>query len=80
MEKKGELGGHVPVIACTANARKEQVGELLGAGMDEVVTKPFRIPDLLPKIFALIEKVDRLEQRGVSAESEGTIDVSIELT
>jgi hypothetical protein len=24
---------------------------------DEVVTKPFRIPDLLPKIFALIDRL-----------------------
>ncbi|KAF2465897.1 uncharacterized protein BDR25DRAFT_197504, partial [Lindgomyces ingoldianus] len=54
MQGNGELMGHVPVIACTANARREQVTKALDAGMDDVITKPFRIPDLLPKIYDLI--------------------------
>jgi CheY-like chemotaxis protein len=33
MQDTGELIAHVPVIACTANARREQVGVALEAGM-----------------------------------------------
>lgn len=33
LQDKGEIRGHVPVIAVTANARKDQIGECLDAGM-----------------------------------------------
>lgn len=55
MEAKGELRKHVPVVAVTANARAEQQAAALEAGMDSVVTKPFRMLDLLPEL----EKVRR---------------------
>ncbi|KAF1988817.1 aerobic respiration control sensor protein arcB [Aulographum hederae CBS 113979] len=56
MEKRGEVvgGRHVPVIAVTANVRDEQVRAAREAGMDEVVSKPFRIPELLGKIDVLL--------------------------
>ncbi|KAI9649819.1 hypothetical protein NHQ30_002401 [Ciborinia camelliae] len=57
MEKRGEIGGHVPVIAVTANARAEQIRQALGAGMDEVMTKPFRITELVPVIEGLLGRV-----------------------
>ena len=50
MEKEGEILGHVPVIAVTANVRDEQIAAAIGAGMDHVVSKPFRIADLYKKI------------------------------
>lgn len=55
MESEGSLKKHVPVIAVTANVRDEQVQDALQSGMDDVVSKPFRIPDLLKKIEALLE-------------------------
>jgi len=54
MERQGELTGHVPVIAVTANARSEQIANALGQGMDQVITKPFRIPDLLGQMKSLV--------------------------
>ncbi|KAF7869843.1 hypothetical protein EAF04_004627 [Stromatinia cepivora] len=57
MEKKGELKGHVPVIAVTANARAEQIQQALEAGMDEVMTKPFRITELVPVIEGVLVRV-----------------------
>ncbi|SMR41597.1 unnamed protein product [Zymoseptoria tritici ST99CH_1E4] len=54
LEKEGKLTGHVPIIAVTANARAEQVQTALDAGMDDVVSKPFRIPELVPKIEELM--------------------------
>ncbi|KAJ4292756.1 hypothetical protein N0V90_009419 [Kalmusia sp. IMI 367209] len=55
-ESQGLLNGHVPIIAVTANARSEQIATLLEAGMDDVVSKPFRILDLIPKIEELALK------------------------
>lgn len=39
-------GRHVPIIALTANCSKEERELCLQAGMDDVVTKPFRQADL----------------------------------
>lgn len=54
---RGEILGHVPVIAVTANARREQINSAIEAGMDEVVTKPFRIPELVPQMRKLVAEV-----------------------
>lgn len=55
-QQRGEIVGHVPVIAITANARPEQVAVALEAGVDEVVTKPFIIRDLVPRMVSLVQK------------------------
>ncbi|KAH6639710.1 aerobic respiration control sensor protein-like protein arcB [Boeremia exigua] len=46
MQEEGRISRHVPVIGVTANVRSEQVGMALRAGMDNVISKPFRIPEL----------------------------------
>ncbi|RDW80496.1 hypothetical protein BP5796_05194 [Coleophoma crateriformis] len=56
MEVRGEIVGHVPVIAVTANARGEQIATAKDSGMDDVIPKPFRIRQLMPKIEVLLEK------------------------
>jgi len=56
LEQQGKLKRHVPIIAVTANARSEQIATLLAAGMDDVVSKPFRIGELIPKIEELASK------------------------
>lgn len=56
MEESGEVSGHVPVIAVTANARGEQQRMAIEAGMDAVVTKPFTMLELLPEL----ERVKRV--------------------
>ncbi|KAK5746201.1 hypothetical protein LTR17_000935 [Elasticomyces elasticus] len=56
---EGRIKRHVPVIAVTANARPEQIQAALAAGMDQVVTKPFRIPELMPQMTALIAEFER---------------------
>ncbi|KAL8798256.1 MAG: hypothetical protein Q9182_006817 [Xanthomendoza sp. 2 TL-2023] len=50
LQKEGAITQHVPLIAVTANARREQIDETLEAGMDDVMTKPFKVGELLPKI------------------------------
>lgn len=56
MQKDGQLTRHIPVIAVTANAREEQIKNTLEAGIDDVVSKPFRIPELVPKMKATIAR------------------------
>jgi CheY-like chemotaxis protein len=37
-------------------SRSEQITTAMEAGMDDVVSKPFRIPELIPKIEELVAK------------------------
>jgi CheY-like chemotaxis protein len=53
MESCGDIVAHLPVIAVTANARAEQLAAAIEAGMDGVVTKPFRMQELLPELERL---------------------------
>ncbi|KAF2790043.1 aerobic respiration control sensor protein arcB [Melanomma pulvis-pyrius CBS 109.77] len=58
MEAEGVIQRHVPVIAVTANVRGEQIAMARDSGMDDVVSKPFRVPELLAKIEALLSKLE----------------------
>ncbi|KAI5262630.1 hypothetical protein E4T47_09244 [Aureobasidium subglaciale] len=49
-QRTGEMRSNLPIIAASANARAEQVGLAIAAGMNDSITKPFRIPDLTPLI------------------------------
>lgn len=55
----GQRAGHVPVIAVTANVRDEQIAVARHCGMDDVVSKPFRISDLIQRIEALLAATTR---------------------
>lgn len=61
MEANGELRGHVPIIAVSANARREQVEEAREAGVDGVVCKPCRVGEVLGM-------VGRVGSEGVGAD------------
>ena len=56
MQETGELVRHVPVIAVTANARAEQIEMTLKSGIDDVVSKPFRVGELMPKMREVVER------------------------
>ena len=64
MQAEGEIQGHVPIIAVTANVRGEQIATARESGMDDVVSKPFRVPELLVKVKDLLETlaVEKLEE------------------
>ncbi|KAG7293403.1 hypothetical protein NEMBOFW57_003453 [Staphylotrichum longicolle] len=56
LEEDGVITQHIPIIAVTAYARPEQVENAKSAGVDAVISKPFRISQLLPKIEELVLK------------------------
>lgn len=51
---RGQIRAHVPIIAITANARSEQIAQARESGMDDVVSKPFRIVELIGKIEGFV--------------------------
>jgi signal transduction histidine kinase/DNA-binding response OmpR family regulator len=53
LQEKGS-NRHIPIIAMTARAMKEDKEECLAAGMDAYVSKPFRIDELIEVIKSLI--------------------------
>ncbi|KAF2027286.1 putative histidine kinase HHK11p [Setomelanomma holmii] len=57
LEADGWLKGRIPVIGVTANVRQQQIETAMTAGMDDVVGKPFRVSELLPRMRGIIEKV-----------------------
>lgn len=63
LQVQGEVKSHVPVIGVTANVRSEQVAEALESGMDDVISKPFRIPELCACIWKTIERTGPSEVR-----------------
>jgi two-component system, sensor histidine kinase len=48
--------GHIPIVALTAHASKQQHDECLAEGMDGVVTKPVSLPVLVQQIAAVMAR------------------------
>ncbi|TQV98650.1 hypothetical protein V2A60_007632 [Cordyceps javanica] len=60
LEREGTITKHIPIIAVTAYARPEQIADAKAAGIDDVISKPFRIPELLPRIDGLVSQYGTL--------------------
>ncbi|KAF2028661.1 putative histidine kinase HHK16p [Setomelanomma holmii] len=58
MERSGELKKHVPIIAVTANVRGEQIAAAKESGMDDVLSKPFKVTDLLDVVRRVLERLE----------------------
>lgn len=59
MEREGKLlGSRIPIIAVSANARHEQIQEAKSAGCDDVLVKPFKIPQLIKVMQILVKRLD----------------------
>ncbi|KAI1473666.1 hypothetical protein F4774DRAFT_31850 [Daldinia eschscholtzii] len=61
LEKSGYFKGpRIPIIAVSANARMEQILEAKAAGCDDVLVKPFRIPELIEKMMTVTKQLEKL--------------------
>lgn len=52
-EREEKEGGHIPIIALTAGAAREDEARCMEAGMDDYLTKPINFSLLMEKIYAL---------------------------
>lgn len=57
LQAKGEVGTS-PILGVSANVREEQTRVMKEAGMDEVISKPFKVKDLVKKIDSMAESVE----------------------
>ena len=55
-EMEAATGRHVPILALTANSRREDYEECLAAGMDGHLSKPFDRQDLDEAIVKLVRR------------------------
>lgn len=55
LERNGTFQRRIPIIAVTANVRVEQLQTAKDSGMDDIVSKPFRIPELMARIVNLLQ-------------------------
>jgi signal transduction histidine kinase/ligand-binding sensor domain-containing protein/ActR/RegA family two-component response regulator len=53
---------HIPIIALTAHNTEEDRQKVVGAGMDEHIAKPLKIPELITAIQKVIPLVNRNRQ------------------
>lgn len=66
---ESKRGGHVPIVALTANAMYEAEEKCIEAGMDDYLSKPFSLNSLKEKVvkWARVEKSsDGADESGVS--------------
>ena len=54
LEEEGTIRKHIPIFPITANARSKQLWEYVDVGMDETLSKPFSIRDLVTVITRLL--------------------------
>lgn len=54
LQQSGEVG-RSPILGVSANVREEQMLSMMDAGMDDVISKPFKVVDLVKKIKGLVE-------------------------
>lgn len=52
-QNNGKINKHLQIVAVTANARPEQLKRATEAGMDDAISKPFRVKDLVRVIDRL---------------------------
>ena len=55
-ERERERGGHIPIVAMTANTFEEDRERCVTAGMDDYLTKPLDMKKGLDVIMALLKK------------------------
>ncbi|KAL4899932.1 hypothetical protein BDW74DRAFT_106103 [Aspergillus multicolor] len=49
-----ESGSHIPILGVTANVRQDQQADMLNAGMDGIIHKPYKMQELCDKIHQMV--------------------------
>ncbi len=75
----------IPIIAMTANVLQEDVQSYYENGMDEYVSKPFELDDLLTKMYKLVSRGGEPERKAINEpvneeESYDDVDVAEPIT
>lgn len=55
LQESGKAG-RSPILGVSANVREAQTKSMLNAGMDAVISKPFKVEDLVSKIRSILPK------------------------
>ena len=55
LQEQGKAG-RSPILGVSANVREAQTKSMLEAGMDAIISKPFKVEDLVSKIKSLLPK------------------------
>jgi CheY-like chemotaxis protein len=55
-EMEGATGGHIPIVAMTAYAMKEDRDRCREAGMDDYISKPFQRDDISAVLSRLFDR------------------------
>ncbi|QDS67716.1 hypothetical protein FKW77_005712 [Venturia effusa] len=55
LESEGQVS-HIPILGVTANVREEQKDDMISAGMDDVISKPYGIGEMVERIRGMIKK------------------------
>lgn len=51
--------GRSPILGVSANVREAQTKGMIDAGMDAIISKPYKIEDLVKKINGLLPKAGK---------------------
>lgn len=64
----------IPIIMLTALSSTEDVVQGLDSGADDYMAKPFRVPELLARVRALLRRAEQEEVRQISTLADLTLD------
>lgn len=62
LQKEGKAG-YSPILGVTANVREAQTQSMVEAGMDEIISKPYKVEDLVAKIRQILPQADENEKK-----------------
>lgn len=65
---------NVPIIMLTALNGTEDVVDGLDAGADDYMVKPFRVPELLARVRALLRRAEQSEDKQISTVADLVLD------
>jgi CheY-like chemotaxis protein len=63
LQKQGKAG-YSHIIGVSANVREAQTQSMRDAGMDDIISKPYKVADLVKRIKDIISKDDPSDQKG----------------